>query len=424
MPVVTQVSAQEITRLLAPIDPAVPAGLFDIEDETYQAIDQEMVKLGGLQEASIDWVYIEEASRQYLSLQCKHMRIAAHLSVAWLRSGCWERWGGTLALLAGMVERYWEPAHPKPGPKGFLGKRKLVELVISRLINALPRLDRFTFTPAYAAAAQEALRCLQQQQGAAQLDAAALHELERLLRKQVELANGIDKVAAPAAPATSIKPAPLADVIAAPMPRVSVGNERETRRAVLSMAEFINQQDPYDPAGYQLRRFGLWAHIQAAPQARQGNRTELMAVPMDIAGAYEDAIAGSAIDPALLQRIEKSVAACPFWIRGSFLAATVATRLARWLRLFVPRPLASCSACRHCSSCVSATAWCLSMTHAWPGSKVHGGRVAKVHPPMSSAACARNWSAIWKQAVWSRFCSGCRVSKRTFALPVNAATPR
>ncbi|MEG0636396.1 MAG: type VI secretion system ImpA family N-terminal domain-containing protein, partial [Pseudomonas sp.] len=87
MPVVTQVSAQEITRLLAPIDPAVPAGLFDIEDETYQAIDQEMVKLGGLQEASIDWVYIEEASRQYLSLQCKHMRIAAHLSVAWLRSG-------------------------------------------------------------------------------------------------------------------------------------------------------------------------------------------------------------------------------------------------------------------------------------------------------------------------------------------------
>ncbi|MNM46246.1 hypothetical protein D3C81_571800 [compost metagenome] len=227
-----------------------------------------------------------------------------------------------------MVERYWEPAHPKPGPKGFLGKRKLVELVISRLINALPRLDRFTFTPAYAAAAQEALRCLQQQQGAAQLDAAALHELERLLRKQVELANGIDKVAAPAAPATSIKPAPLADVIAAPMPRVSVGNERETRRAVLSMAEFINQQDPYDPAGYQLRRFGLWAHIQAAPQARQGNRTELMAVPMDIAGAYEDAIAGSAIDPALLQRIEKSVAACPFWIRGSFLAATVATRLA------------------------------------------------------------------------------------------------
>lgn len=93
MSLVAEVEAQEITRLLAPIDTQVPAGLFDVEDETYQAIDQEMVKLGGLQEASIDWDYIEEASGQYLERQCKHLRIVAHLSVAWLRSGCWERWG-------------------------------------------------------------------------------------------------------------------------------------------------------------------------------------------------------------------------------------------------------------------------------------------------------------------------------------------
>ena len=109
---------------------------------------------------------------------------------------------------------------------------------------------------------------------------------------------------------------------------MSLGNERESRRAVLNMAELINEQDPYDPTGYQLRRFGLWAHIQAAPPTKQGNRTELMAVPQDIAGDYEEAIAGTSIDAALLLRIEKSVTACPFWIRGSFLAATAATRLA------------------------------------------------------------------------------------------------
>jgi len=327
MPVVAQVSGDEVARLLAPIDPAVPAGLFDVEDETYQAIDQEMVKLGGLQDASIDWIYIEEASRQYLSQQCKHLRIVAHLSAAWLRSGCWERWGCTLALLAGMLECYWEPAHPKPGPKGFLGKRKLVGLVINRLAEALPRLDRFTYTPTHAAAAQAAFKRLQQQE-AVQLDVAALSELESLLRKHTELANGVGEASVPKAPAASVKPAPLADVIATPVSRMPMGNERETRRAVLAMAELINQQDPYDATGYQLRRFGLWAHIQAAPQARQGNRTELMAVPLDITRVYEDAIASTAIDPALLQRIEKSVTACPYWIRGSFLAATVATRLA------------------------------------------------------------------------------------------------
>ncbi len=326
MSVVAQVSAEEISRLLAPIESTVPAGLFDIEDETYQAIDQEMVKLGGLQEASIDWSYIEEASRQYLSQQCKHLRIVAHLSVAWLRSGCWERWGFTLALLGGMIEGYWEASHPKPGPKGFLTKRKLVGLVLNRLIDALARLDRFTYTPAHAAAAQRALARLTRQQEAAQLDAAVLNELERLLGKYTDLANGVG--GPPAPKEAAIKPEPLAEVIATPKSRMPIGNERETRRAVLSMAELINQQDPYDPTGYQLRRFGLWAHIQAAPQTPQGNRSELMAVPRDIAGGYEDAIAGTVIDAALLQRIEKSVTACPYWIRGSFLAATVASRLA------------------------------------------------------------------------------------------------
>ncbi|GLO13350.1 hypothetical protein PPUJ20028_19310 [Pseudomonas putida] len=327
MPVVAQVPGGDVPRLLAPIDPAVPAGLFDVEDETYQAIDQEMVKLGGLQEASIDWVYIEEASCQYLSQQCKHLRIVAHLSAAWLRSGCWERWGDTLALLAGMTDCYWESAYPKPGPTGFLAKRKLVGLVINRLTEALPRIDRFTYTPARAAAAQAALKHLQQQD-AAQLEAAVLDGLEREMRKHTELASGAGEGVVSKTLTASVKPAPLADVITSPMPRVSMGNERETRRAVLAMAELVNQQDPYDPTGYQLRRFGLWAHIQAAPQARQGTRTELMAVPLDITRVYEEAIASTAIDPALLQRIEKSVAACPFWIRGSFLAATVATRLA------------------------------------------------------------------------------------------------
>ncbi|PMZ99060.1 MULTISPECIES: type VI secretion system protein TssA [unclassified Pseudomonas] len=328
MSLVAEVNAQEIARLLAPIDAQAPVGLFDVEDETYQAIDQEMVKLGGLQASTIDWAYIEEASRQYLAQQCKHLRIVAHLSAAWLRSGCWERWGFTLALLAGMVERYWEIAHPKPGPKGFLGKRKLVGLVLDRLNEALPRLDRYTFTPAHAAIAQEALQRLQQQQAVAQLDGALLNDVERLLRKQAQQAGGAGEPAAAKSSAAATRSAPLAEVIATPMPRVSLGNERESRRAVLAMAEMINQQDPYDPTGYQLRRFGLWAHIPAAPQVKQGNRTELMAVPLDIASDYEEAIAGTAIDAALLQRIEKSVTACPFWVRGSFLAASAATRLA------------------------------------------------------------------------------------------------
>ncbi|AIR90649.1 type VI secretion system protein TssA [Pseudomonas cremoricolorata] len=328
MSLVAPGAGKELARLLAPVDPQAPAGLFDVEDETYQAIDQEMVKLGGLQEASIDWAYIEEAACQYLAHQCKHLRIVAHLSAAWLRSGCWQRWGFTLALLAGVIERYWETACPKPGPTGFIGKRKLVGMVLTRLIDAMPRLDRFTYDATHFATAQDGLRCLQSQRDTAQLDATVLADLERLLGQHAALVSGAVEPArsTPCAP-SSTPTAPL-ETVAAPMPRIAVGNERETRRAVLGMAELINRQDPYDPTGYQLRRFGLWAHIQTAPQARQDSRTELMAVPQDIVGDYEEAIAGTTVDAALLLRIEKSVTACPYWIRGSYLAAAAATRLA------------------------------------------------------------------------------------------------
>lgn len=329
MPLVAQVSGEEIARLLAPIDPTLPAGLFDVEDETYQAIDQEMVKLGGLQEASIDWAYIEEASRQYLGKQCKHLRIVGHLSVAWLRGGCWEHWVFVLELLVGMLERYWETAHPKPGPKGLLSKRKLVGLTINRLVEAMPRLDRFTYTPTHAEAAQNALGRLGQQMDSAQLDRAVITDLERLLRNQMNDASSLVECPQTARQALHRRVVtPPSEAVLTPKPTISLGNERETRRAVLSMAEFINQQDLYDPTGYQLRRFGLWAHLQAAPAARQDHRTELLMVPLEITREYEEAIAGDAVEPSLLMRVEKSVTASPYWVRGSFLAATIATRLA------------------------------------------------------------------------------------------------
>jgi type VI secretion system protein VasJ len=102
----------DLDALLAPIDMLQPAGHFDEEDETYQAIDQEMVKLGGLNEPRLDWAYIDEAyideaSRKYLDQQCKHFRVAGHLITARLRARSWRQWAEAMGVLSGMVEQYW-----------------------------------------------------------------------------------------------------------------------------------------------------------------------------------------------------------------------------------------------------------------------------------------------------------------------------
>lgn len=322
MSLVIDVPADAVKQLLTPIDPGQPAGYFDVEDETYQSIDQEMVKLGGLREGDIDWPYIDEASRQYLAIQCKHWRILGHLHVVWLRTRQWARWADALGLLAGMVELYWDSAYPKPGPTGYLNKRKQVQRLLGDLGQVLPTLERSSFEPAYQAAAELALANLQRCAESAKLDSATLDALQRQLDKYSEPVAATE----PARAATSRGVLESA-FFTSPKPQAP-SNEREQRRTVLNMAEQINQQDPYDPTGYQLRRFGLWSHLRTAPPITRDRRTELIVVPKDIVDGYHDALNHNAIEPNLLLRIEKSVCASPYWLRGSYLAAQVAARLA------------------------------------------------------------------------------------------------
>ncbi|PYC03109.1 type VI secretion system protein TssA [Pseudomonas koreensis] len=322
MSLVIDVPADTVKLLLTPIDPEQPAGDFDVEDETYQAIDQEMVKLGGLREGDIDWAYIDEASRQYLATQCKQWRIVAHLQMVWLRTRQWARWADALGLLAGMVELYWDSAHPKPGPTGYLNKRKQVQRLLGELGQVLPTLERSSFEPACQAAAELALANLQRCVESARFDPAPLDALQRQLDKYSEPVVATE----PTRAATSGSVLESA-FFTSPKPQAP-SNEREQRRAVLNMAEQINQQDAYDPTGYQLRRFGLWSHLRTAPPVTRDRRTELTAVPKDIVDGYQDALNHTAIEPNLLLRIEKSVCASPYWLRGSYLAAHVASRLA------------------------------------------------------------------------------------------------
>ncbi|WPO98781.1 type VI secretion system protein TssA [Pseudomonas sp. HR96] len=320
MSLVNSEMSARVLSLLQPVSVEAPAGLFDIEAQTYQAIDQEMIKVGGLHQASIDWEFIEGESCAYLTGQCKQLRIVGHLLTAWLRLGQWPAWSDSLALLAGLVEHYWLSAYPKPGPTGLPAKRRQVQQMVERLSEALPGLVADSFSAQALRQAQGALARLQSCAALTQLPEEPLHALGQLLDK---------RGAQPEQTAASEQPGTLHELVQGSACKpAGLGNERETRRAALAMADLINQQDIYDPTGYQLRRFALWGHIHTAPSARRERLTELTAVPKDLVEGYQEALAGVAVEPALLLRIERSVAAAPFWIRGSYLASATAVRLA------------------------------------------------------------------------------------------------
>ncbi|EHC5874201.1 type VI secretion system protein TssA [Salmonella enterica subsp. enterica serovar Eastbourne] len=315
----------ELGSILSPISTQNPEGVFDEEDNVYQGIDSEMIKLGGLQETTIDWAYVDSASRQYLHSQCKHLRIAAHLATARMRAGGWRGWAEAAGVLAGMTIQYWSTSYPRPGTVGLTVKRRLISQQLERLGEALAKLDSTGYAEEYYKAGQQALDKLQSCAGEAHLDGPTLTRLEGQLRQKAEATRAPEL--ADAQHDLSARPSGISEAFFTPI-ALDQGNERETRRSLLTVADIINQQDAYDPTGYLLRRFALWAHLSVAPSTRKDTlRTELMAVPAETAEAYWDALKANAIDPILLQRVEKSVTSSPYWLRGSFLAAGIARRL-------------------------------------------------------------------------------------------------
>lgn len=315
----------DLDAILSPISPHQPAGEFDEEDNAYQGVESEMMKLGGLQEATIDWSYVDSASRQYLQSQCKHLRIAAQLATARMRSGGWRGWAEAAGVLAGMTSRYWSTSHPRPGAAGLTAKRRLMSQQLERLGEALAKLDGKGYADEFYKSGQRALDKLQGCASECRLDVPTLTRLEAQLRLKAEATRAPEL--ADAQMEMSAAPTGITEAFFTPV-AMAQGNERETRRSLLTVADLINQQDAYDPTGYLLRRFALWAHLSIAPSTRKDTmRTELMAVPAETAEAYWDALKANAVDPALLQRVEKSITSSPYWLRGSFLAAGIARRL-------------------------------------------------------------------------------------------------
>lgn len=318
-----------IESLLAPVPDGPAEGLFDAEDELYLSIDLEMVKLGGLHAATLDWSLVEANSVRYLQQRCKHFRVVGHLMNAWFRQQQWQGWVHSIHLLAGMVRIHWLSAYPRPGQDGLLARQKQYAALGQRALQALKQLQAGSHSSeatAQAERAVDALALAEQQQGIAPSLAEVLRPA---LARAVELAERAPFQ--PPRPARTASPQPDRDALGTDFfsgaHEPPLGSEREIRAASLKLADLINQQDGFDPTGYLLRRRALWSGIHGTPPARGDGRTEMMNVPVDISIEYQEAVAGGACSPALLMKIERSVASSPYWLRGSYIAAVLAQRL-------------------------------------------------------------------------------------------------
>ncbi|SBR51664.1 type VI secretion system protein TssA [Halomonas sp. HL-93] len=326
-----------LTPVLAPLDvndAGHPVGepLEDTND--YLALDEEMMKIGSLQHAHVDWDTAEMLAVRMLSEKGKDLKVLGHLVHCLQHGGNGVRFALSLRLLARSVgQPWWSQAYPFAGSKGAKLRARLFQQFIQRSVKLVSAVDFHNAEDEFDAC-QASLDELQQQAAANALPEKTLDELGRQLLAQRPAASpSVDEKTPPensAADRTNATPSTTTTSTAtsakAPELRMEAGNERSNRQSLLKMADFLVEQSPGEPLAYRLRRFAIWGAIQALPNAKESGKTELAPVSADRIADYREALARGG-DHDLWERIENSLTLSPYWLEGHRLSAGLAKQL-------------------------------------------------------------------------------------------------
>lgn len=299
----------------------------------YLALDEEMMKIGSLQHASVEWETAETLAIRMLSERGKDLKVLGHLMHCMQHGGNGVRFALSLRLLArSIAQPWWESAYPFAGKRGDKLRPRLFQQFIQRSVKLAANLD-FQNADDEFDACQASLDELQLQVTEKGLPAQTVDELVRQLNAQRPA-----KHSAPAAQKTPAEPAKAQPTVSqestptapsaakAPELRLEAGNERSNRQALLNMAEFLSEQSRGEPLVYRVRRYAVWNSIQALPAAKDNGKTELAPVSADRIAEYREALSRGG-DSELWQRIENSLALSPYWLEGHRLSAGLAKQL-------------------------------------------------------------------------------------------------
>ncbi|MGP9644201.1 MULTISPECIES: type VI secretion system protein TssA [unclassified Halomonas] len=309
-----------------------------VEDSNdYLTLDEEMMKIGSLQHATVEWDVAEALAIRMLSERGKDLKVLGHLMHCMQHGSSGVRFALSLRLLArSIAQPWWEHAYPFAGKRGAKMRPRLFQQLIQRSVKLISTLDFHNADDEFEAC-QSSLKELEHQVAEKSLPDEAIAELSR----QLNAKRPTQQPAQAASQAPSQEPSGQAagqpagrqeqatttpSAAKAPELRLEAGNERSNRQALLKMAEFLGEQSPGEPLAYRLRRYAVWSTIQALPAAKENGKTELAPVSADRVADYREALAKGG-DNELWQRIENSLALSPYWLEGHRLSAGLAKQL-------------------------------------------------------------------------------------------------
>ncbi|WP_394230807.1 type VI secretion system protein TssA [Shewanella colwelliana] len=315
---------QYIEKIAKPIAGDNPVGERLLDDVLFDFVEGQLMKVGSLSHAEVQWGEVETAVVSLLETRTKDLKLIIYLMQCLQYQASLERFSLSLGVLDIFMKEYWLTCYPAPGDRGVLPRRKYFSQIVQRTVKSGESIDTQFCEPQSKERLLKRLFSLLDSAEKLELPTELLSSLATRLTRQLE--QNENRVSATKSNAVS---EPAEEVASRSTPKLEIdsSNDKATKQTLLKVADFISEFETGTGLSLRIRRFATWSSVSGVPEnANAAGETSLMPIAADRVSEYQSQLEKGA-DMALLRRVELSLTLSPFWLDGHHLSAQIAMAL-------------------------------------------------------------------------------------------------
>ena len=312
-------------RILQPISVDSAVGTKLLEDSLLDFIESQMMKVGSLSHADVQWDEVEKSAINLLENKTKDLKLLTYLLQCLQHKTTPERFTLSIHILSDFMAEFWQTCFPAPGDRGLLPRRKFFSQIANRSMQAAEKLDVAMFDSDSKSELDSAVKGLNKAAEKLSLPLDHIEAMEVSLTRKFAFLTKKNEVnqadQAKKADGNSVQ----IDAKAASI-EIDGSSDRAVKQTLLKVSDFLSELEGAEALVLRLRRFAVWQSITALPEIDANGQTQLMPVSPDRVREYEEHLRRGA-DLALWRKVEQSLTVAPFWFDGHFLSYRIAMKL-------------------------------------------------------------------------------------------------
>ncbi|MZI93098.1 type VI secretion system protein TssA [Vibrio sp. CAIM 722] len=312
-------------QITQPIPGDSPVGERLFDDPLFDFVEDQMMKVGSLSHASVQWEEVEHSTVKLLGEKSKDIKLLVYLLQCLHNDPTPSRFKASFDVMSDFMENFWEDSFPAPGKRGNLPRRKFFSQMAQRFALVLEKLEFNRYDSTAREALLQSVATWEKNIESHGLTSDVVESVVLKIQNELRRVEERQKV-------EQDKPAQAQESEARPTTTttsLSVDNssDKAAKQTLLKVSEFLAEQEYGIALSVRLRRYAVWGSITSLPDHKADGETMLRGMQQDRVKDYQDQMRHP--DLALWRKVEQSLTMAPYWFDGHLMSYQIAESLGK-----------------------------------------------------------------------------------------------